>query len=542
VLFRSDLYATHVNPAGAVLDPAGLPVATYPNQESTAAVASDGTNFLAAWTDSRNGVKDIYGARVASDGTLLDADAIPISTAAAYQAYPAMAFDGTGYLAVWHEWHITSTYDISGARIATDGTVLDTLGISLSAAAKDQLYPAVAHGGTNCLVVWQDYRNNAYDIYAARVGADGSVLDPAGLVISTASGPQEYPDVASNGTTYLVVWQDKRSGSYDIYAARVTSAGTLLDPGGIPVSTATGDQLHPAVVFDGTNYLIVWEDYRSGNYDIYGARLGPDGSVLDVAGIAISSATGAQQWPAMAFDGTNFLVAWQDNRNGPYADIYCARVATSGTVVDPTGIAVSKAANEQLMPAVGFDGYKYLVAWQDKRSASTSPDIYGAKVDKAGTVLDPTGLQIAKVAYMQLSPAISADPSGQLVIAYSSFTLPPLYGSFRIWANFYDSRAGVPGGHEPEAEARLYPGFPNPFAGSTTLRFYLAETRQVSVGIYDATGRLVAMLVDSPQSAGVHEVWWDGMDANRRPVAPGVYFLEMHTGGSNQTQKAVLVR
>jgi hypothetical protein len=194
------------------------------------------------------------------------------------------------------------------------------------------------------------------------------------------------------------------------------------------------------------------------------------------------------------------------------------------------------------MPAVGFDGYKYLVAWQDKRSASTSPDIYGAKIDKAGTVLDPTGLQIAKAAYAQLAPAVSADPSGQLMVAYSSFTLPPLYGSFRIWANFYDSRAGVAGGHEREAEARLYPSFPNPFAGSTTLRFYLAETRQVSIGIYDVTGRLVAMLVDSLQSAGVHEVWWNGMDADKRPAAPGVYFLRMQSGRASLTEKTILVR
>jgi flagellar hook assembly protein FlgD len=91
-------------------------------------------------------------------------------------------------------------------------------------------------------------------------------------------------------------------------------------------------------------------------------------------------------------------------------------------------------------------------------------------------------------------------------------------------------------------EPQLYPNFPNPFAGSTTLRFYLAETRQVSIGIYDVTGRLVTMLVDSPLSAGVHEARWNGMGADKRPAAPGVYFLRMHTGGSSRTQKTILMR
>ena len=537
-----DLYATRVDSSCTVLDPAGIPVATYPSQEFSPAVASSGAGVLVVWHDSRNGPKDIYGARVALDGTVLDTNAIAVSTGAAYQTYPATAFDGTNYMAVWQEWRLNSSYDIFGTRVATDGTVLDTLGISVSTAAADQLYPAVAPGGSACLVVWQDYRSNAYDIYGARLGLDGSVLDPAGLAVSVASGPQEYPDVAWDGSGYLVVWQDKRSGGYDIYAARVSSTGTVLDPAGITISTATGDQLHPAVAFDGTNYLVVWQDYRSGSSDIYGARVATNGALLDAGGVAISTATNAQEWPAIAFDGTSYLAVWQDKRGGPYADIYGARVTKSGTVADLTGIAISTAANEQLAPAVGFDGWKYLVAWQDKRSASTAPDIYGAKVDTAGTVLDPTGIAISKVAYTQLAPSVCGEPSGQILVAYSSFLLPPLYGSYRIRANFYDSRAGVPGGHEHMEEPQLYPNFPNPFAGSTTLRFYLAETRQVSIGIYDVTGRLVTMLVDSPLSAGVHEARWNGMGADKRPAAPGVYFLRMHTGGSSRTQKTILMR
>src|SRR5207249_3978893 len=136
-----------------------------------------------------------------------------------------------------------------------------------------------------------------------RVSPAGSVLDPNGIAISLAANNQASPAVAFDGTNYLVVWQDFPGGTYfDIYGARVSPAGTVLDPAGIPISTAAGDQLSPALAFDGTNYLVAWTDPRSGSYDIYGARVSPAGTVLDPSGLAISFAAGGQGSPALAFD------------------------------------------------------------------------------------------------------------------------------------------------------------------------------------------------------------------------------------------------
>jgi hypothetical protein len=99
-------------------------------------------------------------------------------------------------------------------------------------------------------------------------------------VYRPAPEEQTLPAVAFDGTNYIVVWYDERSGSADIYGARVGADGTVLDPSGIAISTAAEDQYWPAVTFDGTNYLVVWTDWRNGSYDIYGARVGTGGSVL----------------------------------------------------------------------------------------------------------------------------------------------------------------------------------------------------------------------------------------------------------------------
>ncbi|MFY0575126.1 hypothetical protein ACN28S_12810 [Cystobacter fuscus] len=57
-------------------------------------------------------------------------------------------------------------------------------------ADREQYAPAVAHNGKNFLVVWYDYRSGSADIYGARVSGTGTVLDPSGIRISTAINSQ----------------------------------------------------------------------------------------------------------------------------------------------------------------------------------------------------------------------------------------------------------------------------------------------------------------------------------------------------------------
>src|SRR5207249_3658717 len=98
-----------------------------------------------------------------------------------------------------------------------------------------------------------------------------------------------------------VVWEEARAGDTDIYGARVTADGALLDGAGIAISTAPGDQHSPTVVWDGASWLVVWEDYDGcGDLscsDLYGARVGPGGELLPPGEIAISTAFGGQFGP-----------------------------------------------------------------------------------------------------------------------------------------------------------------------------------------------------------------------------------------------------
>ena len=466
------IYGTRVSTGGVVLDPNGIPISTAAGNQGYPAIAFNGTNCLAVWEDTRSGTTgDIYGARISTDGSVLDPNGIAINSSASSQSDPDVASDGTDWFVVWSDPRTGLSYDIYGTRVSADGSVLDPNGITISSAAKDQLYPSVAFNGADYFVVWQDFRSNwTYDIYCTRVSRSGTVLDPAGIAISTAINHHQYPSVVFDGTNCLVVWADKRNGpDYDIFAARVDTAGSVIDTGGIPVSivvnnqwwpataaggtnclivwedsrngaktdiygarlskggnvldpagmsvsTSANDEWLPAIAFNGTNYLVVWEDYRAGlNSDIYGVRVSQSGAVLDPAGIAVSTAPGNQNWPAVASDGTNYLVVWMDSRSGIYPHIYGTRITQGGTVLDPNGIAICTAANDQNFPAVAFAGTNYLVAWQDYRSGS-SYDIYGARVSQGGAVLDPAGIAICTAASDQWSPAMASNGASCLVV------------------------------------------------------------------------------------------------------------------------------
>jgi hypothetical protein len=415
-----DIYGARVTPGGVVLDPSGFAISQEETFQWPPALAFDGANFLVVWEDGRDlsGYTDIYGARVTPQGAVLDPQGFCISQAADNQSSPALGFDGANFLVAWTDRRSGGYIsDIYGARVTPAGVVLDTAGIAISTAADNQSSPALGFDDANFLVVWQDGRSGTdYDIYGARVTPGGTVLDPSGFAISQEETFQWSPALAFDGTNFLVVWEDGRSGTdYDIYGARVTPAGVVLDTAGIPVSTATYDQFVPALAFDGTNFLVVWMDFRGGvDSDIYGARVTQAGVVLDTAGIAISQAANGQQYPALAFDGTNFLVVWQDSR-GSDSGIYCARVTPAGVVLDPSGIAISTAANGQYSPTLGFDGANFLVVWQDSRGSGTDLDIYGARVTPGGTVLDPSGFIISQAASYQGFPAIAFDDANFLV-------------------------------------------------------------------------------------------------------------------------------
>jgi hypothetical protein len=319
-----------------------------------------------------------------------------------------VAFNGTSYLVVWSDGRSVGGRNIFGTLVNTDGTVVSKDGVSITTAKDDQLYPAVRANGATWLVAWQDAQSGAgTDIYGARVGSDGTRLAPP-FVISNAERDQRRPSIAAGTSGWFVVWGDRRpvaqddnvppSNDSDIYGTRVTATGSVVNPGGIPISTAAHDQSSPAIAWNGTQFLVVWADYRSNtSLDVFGTPVGATGNVVKPAGIAIAKTAKSEATPALSANGSNFLVTWQAQvSSGATWDVLGTKVSPTGTPTNPGGKAIATGGNDQTDPAVGIIGGNYLVAWSERRGTST--DLLASRITPAGETLSPGGFPISPIA------------------------------------------------------------------------------------------------------------------------------------------------
>jgi hypothetical protein len=93
----------------------------------------------------------------------------------------------------------------------------------------------------------------------------------------------------------------------------------------------------------------------------------------------------------------------------------------------------------------------------------------------------------------------------------------------------------------PEVElptvTSLSQNHPNPFNAETNIGYSLSEAGNVSLKVYDISGRLIATLVEGYQQAGQHSVNWDASD-----ISSGVYFYKLSCGDYSTTKKMNLLR
>ncbi len=89
---------------------------------------------------------------------------------------------------------------------------------------------------------------------------------------------------------------------------------------------------------------------------------------------------------------------------------------------------------------------------------------------------------------------------------------------------------------------RLLDNYPNPFNPSTTISFQLNRSADVSIAVYDVHGRLVQQLAAGSFDAGIHQVTWNGTNAQGELVAGGTYFCKLSAGSQNAIRKMTLLK
>jgi MYXO-CTERM domain-containing protein len=450
--------------AGALVDLPSLQISD-PTTPSTSlpAVAFGDSSYLVVWTAFQGNAGQVVGARVGTDGQILDPVALTISPPGAPAVgTPAVVFDGGRFLVAWTD--DTSGEAIVGAYV-TPGGLVEESGFAISPAGGSHELPLTASNGSGTLVLWSDVL--AGNVVGTRVSVQGAVLDPGGILVANASAAL----LAGDGTGYLAAWTTPdASSTVRMTAARIDAAGevtgTTVVATGLPIGVGN-------LVFDGQRFLAVREG--GAGYDL-AIRMGATGAALDASGpvtlpgvsytralaavqgrvLAVSAGAprplagalidasasptaGApfdiafapapdEDQPVVARSGTGYVVAWRTPSPGP---IWAARVSGDGEVF-PSPVLVRAGSPAAGDLAIGGDGSSVLVTWEG--AGGSSGLVTGAQL--LSSTLAPVGQPLLREPKTgpALAPRVGFDGHQLFGLTedLGSSLLAPILNSFSI--------------------------------------------------------------------------------------------------------------
>ena len=345
----------------------------------------------------------------------------------------AVASDGTNFLLVTHHNDMAGTLTLNwvGTLLARDGTIIKTFDITapVNPMAVTAAAAVAAYDGSNYLVVYVPDLNPGGQpdtLEAIRISPAGTILGPAITVVPGIAAASSCA-IAFDGTHYLLVYLPYSFPNSPQLVGELLSpsTGQPLGPS-FPIAPPGGSEASPALAFDGTNYLVAWEELQSAaSLGLDAARVSTAGVVLDASPIRLLDTTSLptnfvpSAYPAVSFDGTNYLVAYQDVRTGGVT-ISASRVSSSGKLLDGSstqpGIVVTSdpTLGAQRVSTASLGGQYWLI-WQ--QSSSSGFSVFGARVSAGGLLVSPgTNGFVLSGTYPNGTQLIGADAGSGVIV------------------------------------------------------------------------------------------------------------------------------
>jgi len=230
---------------GFVVSEATFPPNSYVPQFKPVA-ASDGSDYLMVWAGG-----DVRAARVTSNREVLDQPPLILQSPAPGNYYAeevSVAYDGAQYVVVSRELpplhpELSITVPFVVQRVSKAGAKTLPVGTPWQASVGIVPNPPVITWGPGQgLVAFAQ----GPKLFVGRLNADLQPLDDPGILVTdhlngspnfSRGGTYGSVSLAWDGTNYWVSWRDiRRAQSDDIYAARVSTDGVVLDPLGVALS------------------------------------------------------------------------------------------------------------------------------------------------------------------------------------------------------------------------------------------------------------------------------------------------------------------
>ncbi|MCA2979160.1 MAG: hypothetical protein INH37_12800, partial [Myxococcaceae bacterium] len=206
------------------------------------------------------------------------------------------------------------------------------------------------------------------------------------LRLTSNDAASDFVYLGASPQGFGVVWQDKRDpagASGDVYFLALDKQGRRQG-GDVRVSATPGVSTHPAVAFGSGAWGLVYADDSIDNLELYFRPLSPSGQPSG-APVRLTTAPGASDWPDVVWTGSEFAVAWEDERAGSNRqDVYFMRVDASGARLGPE-VRVTTDPSRQSYPILKYSGQGYGLAWTDWRDGNR--EIYFRRLGLDGALI-----------------------------------------------------------------------------------------------------------------------------------------------------------
>ncbi len=277
------------------------------------AIAVSGSSLHIAWTDDRDGAKQIYYKGSSDGGVTWSADQ-RLTTTAPSQAQPSIAASGSFVHVVWQD-HRHGNGEVYIKRSRNGGRTWEAER-RLTQTTAPSLYPTIAASGADVHVAWEEYADGNGEIYYRRSSDNGAVW--TGMVRLTRNAANSFsPSIDSSGGRVAIVWEDTRGGASGIYYKQSLDRGATWSADKRFTSNEARPSFAQVALGRGNTATATWSDQRFGgnNYEIFVAHTADGGTTW-------SADTRVSFNPQRSLDSSIVLiddtahVVWSDARDG----------------------------------------------------------------------------------------------------------------------------------------------------------------------------------------------------------------------------------
>ena len=413
----------------------GIPICIASNTQTEAKICNDGDGgAIIVWVDRRLGdfEYDIYAQRVNSTGDvhwtingIVVCIDVMIDDPLTYENPLQICSDGAGGVIITFVHGLGTSRNIFAARVDENGVVVWGSGSGAyvcSAGGYQGYHQICSDGAGGAIITWYDSGSGNGDIYAQLVDSSGTMIWTAnGVAICTTSDFQGRPQLCSDGAGgAIIIWEDRRVADGDIYAQRINSTGVVQwTTDGVPICTVSDYQsfmnLNPQICSDGAGgAIITWEDRRvDSESNIYAQKVNANGVIQwSFNGRALCSGLYTFSTQICSDGSGGAFIVWILNYLG-YAiyQVYVERIDTNGIVqVGSNGIYLDGGEEPQIC-SDGAGGA--IITWQ--RGNDIKAQHINSSVDELWTV---GGEPICTANNVQRRPQICSNGEGGAIITW----------------------------------------------------------------------------------------------------------------------------